>query len=125
METINKTNLFDIVSYVESACNPHLIRFEPGVYHSISTECTPAQRQILNEIIRIHDCSNGTAQMIYSTSWGQIQMMGFNLYGDLHYQKPFWEFSADPVGEVEIFTRFCQLKKIEFTAEQIAQNPTD
>lgn len=124
MEVANKISLFDIVTYVESHGNPHSIRFEPGVYHSIAVQTTTAQKVILTEIVRIHDCSMGTAQMIYSTSWGAAQIMGFNLFGSLGYKSPVWSFGDDEIAQVAMFELFCKQKEIEFTVEQLL-NPAD
>lgn len=63
--------------------------------------------------------------MIYSTSWGAAQMMGFNLYGSLEYKRPVWEFGDDQIAQVAMFELFCKQKGIEFTADALATNPAD
>jgi hypothetical protein len=123
MATNEKPNLFDIVSYVESRSNPLAIRFEPIVYGNISRVQTDAQKAIIQNIIKIHSCSNGTAQMIYSTSWGAIQMMGFNLYGDLAYSKTVHDFQDDSIAQLDMFQKFIALKGIAFSVADIATDP--
>jgi hypothetical protein len=116
-------NLFDIVSYVESRGNPLAIRFEPLVYGNISRAQTAAQKEIIQNIVKIHGCSIGTAQMIYSTSWGAIQMMGFNLYGDLGYSKTVHDFQDDSIGQVDCFYKFISQKGIAFSVSDIVNSP--
>lgn len=116
-------NLFDIVSYVETKNNPHLIRFEPTVYANISRTQTPAQVAILQNIQKIHLCSFGTAQMIYSTSWGATQIMGFNLYGNLACQSPVWTLGDNQVSQVAMFEKFCTLHKIDYPVSDLVSDP--
>jgi hypothetical protein len=123
MATNEKPNLFDIVSYVESRSNPLAIRFEPIVYANISKVQTEAQKAIIQNIIKIHGCSNGTAQMIYSTSWGAIQMMGFNLYGQLGYPKTVHDFQDDSIAQLDMFQKFIGQKEIAFSVSDIATDP--
>jgi hypothetical protein len=112
-------NLFDIISYVETKNNPHLIRFEPIVYANISKGFNAAQKAILESIQKIHLCSFGTAQMIYSTSWGSTQIMGFNLYGMLEYKEPVWTFGDDPIAQAAMFNLFCEKNQIDYTVNQL------
>lgn len=78
------TSLFDIIAWVESKNNPHAMRFEPTTFDRIRPNMLTDET--VRKIANIHGCSFGTAAMIYSTSFGATQIMGFNLYGMLNYQ---------------------------------------
>lgn len=68
--------LIDLIARAESADNPFAIRFEPHVYKRVENLFGPS----LNKISDIHSCSRATARMIYASSFGRFQIMGFNLY---------------------------------------------
>lgn len=74
-------NIFDLISWIETKNSLCAVRFEPAVFKNISeNKMSRARQDIINNIAKIHNCSNGTAMMIYSSSWGASQVMGFNLY---------------------------------------------
>lgn len=73
-------NLTDVIAWVETKDNCKLFRFEPATYAKLSTAQNDVQKQILSSIQKANLCSLSTALMIYSTSWGRCQLMGFNLY---------------------------------------------
>lgn len=78
-------DIFDLIAQVETKRNFQAFRFEPDVYARISASRTDAQKDIIAKIIDAHggpaNCSWHTALAIYSTSYGAVQLMGFNLYG--------------------------------------------
>lgn len=90
--------LRDIIALVESNDNTCAIRFEPTIYAKSDT--MPVR--ILNAILDANKCSQKTAQMIYSTSWGRYQIMGFNLYGLLAWKKSIVEYLVDPFTTQDI-----------------------
>src|SRR5579859_4402220 len=67
-----------IVSETESSHSPLAVRFERKAFNNITNrgEITP----VLSRIMTYNHCSQDTARMIYSTSWGMYQEMGFNIY---------------------------------------------
>lgn len=70
------TNTAQLISEIESGQNQFALRFEPLVYARDDKEM-----EIISRIAGRNNCNLRTAAMIYSTSWGQYQIMGFNLYG--------------------------------------------
>ena len=73
--------LFNLIAWVETKCNFKAIRFEPVVYAKVLAFRSAAAKAIIARIIDCNSCSWHTALMIYSSSWGAAQIMGFNLYG--------------------------------------------
>lgn len=65
----------DVIGDIESSHNPAALRFEPLTY-----ENAPHVNDALKSIKECNLCSLDTARMIYSTSWGEFQIMGRNLY---------------------------------------------
>ena len=78
-------DIFDLIAQVETGRNFEAMRFEDGVYARIVANRTDAQKVIIANIIKANGgqfgCSWHTALMIFSTSFGAAQIMGFNLYG--------------------------------------------
>lgn len=73
--------LFQVISWVETKHNSRAVRFEPATYEKLSAVRTDSQKAIIANIMKRNGCSWGTALMIYSSSWGETQLMGFNIYG--------------------------------------------
>lgn len=73
----NDPALADLIAGVESNHDLYAIRFEPKVYMRIATQSPSGA---ILRIAKINQCSLSTARMIYSTSWGAWQLMGFNWY---------------------------------------------
>lgn len=78
-------NLFNLIAWVETRGNFKSFRFEPATYAKLLLFRTDSQKLIIQKIV---DCNGGasgcswhTALIIYSSSWGAVQIMGFNLYG--------------------------------------------
>lgn len=71
-------SLADAVMQIESAGDWRAERFEPAVY---GRSLTSDQLKIRQAIKAIHRCSDATATVIYATSYGWFQLMGFNLWG--------------------------------------------
>lgn len=65
----------DVIGAIESSHNPAALRFEPLTY-----ENAPHVSDALKSIKECNLCSLDTARMIYSTSWGEFQIMGCDLY---------------------------------------------
>lgn len=65
----------DVIGAIESSHNPAELRFEPLTY-----ENAPHVSDALKSIKECNLCSIETARMIYSTSWGEFQIMGEDLY---------------------------------------------
>lgn len=115
-------SLFDVISWVESKNNPHAMRFEPAMYTHLSQGPGAWMQSILDKITAVHSCSHGTAMMIYSTSFGATQIMGFNLYDGL-YADDVASFMGDTIAQAAAFDSFCMRKQIKCTVEDIAGFP--
>lgn len=112
----------DLIAWVESRNDPWAFRFEPATY-SASALLNPARAAILATITRIHNCSAQTARVIYSSSFGAFQDMGFNIYGGPNaYTKPFGAFLASPSDQLQFFNAFCQSRGLDMTAQQLADS---
>jgi hypothetical protein len=101
-------SLYNVIALVESSNNNFAMRFEPGIYARPTFNSAIIQR-----IVAINRCSQATAKVIYSTSWGAIQMMGFNLYDPaFEYGKSVGEYMNNQLDQQAIFIRFCRRKNI-------------
>lgn len=89
-----------VIARIESSNDQFAIRFEPMVYKRIN------KLPILDRIKKIHHCSEDTADMIYSCSFGDYQIMGFNLYGKLGYSGTIFDFIESIEGQVHFFSMF-------------------
>lgn len=90
--TTPNIDLFSLISQVETNHNSKAVRFEPATYSKLSVLRTDSQKLIIAAIQKANACSWGTALMIYSTSWGTAQIMGFNLYG------PYVKYTKDVIS---------------------------
>lgn len=73
----NDLALAHLIAQVESNDDPYAIRLEPKTYLRLTNAQTGTP---LLTIAKINRCSLPTARMIYSTSFGAWQVMGFNWY---------------------------------------------
>lgn len=112
-------SLFDIIAWIESKNNPHAMRFEPGVYAGFTSKRTS---NAWRNARAFNACSDGTADMIFSTSFGATQIMGFNLYDGL-YAGDVVKFMDDPIAQAVAFDSFCAQKQIKCTVDDIAGFP--
>ena len=102
-----------VIAYVESKGDSFAYRFEPLTFASTqNTNGKTAMQQILANIVKVHNCSYQSARVIYSSSFGRYQIMGFNLYGQLNVQKGFGEFMADNNLQDLAFNTFLKQKNI-------------
>ncbi len=93
-----------VIARVESLENPLAVRFEPHIYGAINVRRVG---RLLVQIADIHKCNTETAKVIYSTSWGQYQIMGFNLYS-LGYSQTVWEFLFFEQDQDQVFYKFVK-----------------
>lgn len=116
---MNPVNLFDVIGYVETKNTPRALRFEPATYARVASG---AWTPLLDTIARINQCSQSTARMIYSTSWGAAQLMGFNLY-DLGYTLDVVTFANDVIAQAAMFEKFITAKGIAADVNTLATVP--
>lgn len=100
-------DLFTVIATVESTINYRAVRFEPATYEKLSASRSDSQKAIIATIQAAHRCSWGTALMIYCTSFGATQIMGFNLYGPQSgYRNTFFDFCDSDAEQVQSFYEF-------------------
>lgn len=120
-------SLSDIIAWIESRGNPHAIRFEPLVFSRLTTGAmTSEHAAIVARIVRIHNCSIPTAQVIYSTSYGLYQLMGFNLYADDSVnctEMDVVNFCNDEAEQTRIFNAFVSRETIAVAPAMLASDP--
>ena len=116
--------LFDIIATIESNNNFTAMRFELNVYTSIDIQFTrPNIKSLINRIKNIHKCSYATANMIYSTSWGAIQIMGFNIYNpNFKYQKSIVDFLNSEDDQRSLFDKFITSLNLNYSPVILAQD---
>lgn len=117
------TDLNSIVAWVESKGNPYSIRFEPEVYKNLMTGAlTQAHHDLVARIIAAHSgCSFGTACMIYCTSFGKYQMMGFNIYGaPFNYKASVYNYMTDQGAQDSSFGLYIEDRGINFAVGELA-----
>ena len=113
------TSLFDVIAWVETKNNPHAMRFEPTVYTGFpSKRLSTAWARIRS----VNNCSEGTADMIYSTSFGAVQVMGFNLYSG-SYGGDIVSFCGDTIAQATVFEEFVSNNGILCTPDTLAAQP--
>jgi hypothetical protein len=115
-----KMELFDIIATIESNNNLSAMRFEPAVFSKTFT-ANNSQLEIIKKISLLNKCSISTAEMIYSTSWGACQIMGFNIYG-LGYDQSIYHFLSTLEDQKNIFEKFVTINQINFTPEYLVRD---
>lgn len=101
--------LHDLIAWGETNANCKAFRFEPGVYGKISQARTDSQKELIAKIQLRNRISWGSALMVYATSWGDVQLMGFNLYGpDVDYPGTVIDFLCDIDAQRACFAHFVE-----------------
>jgi len=101
--------LNDLIGWIESKNDFKAFRFEPVVYARLSRFTDDSRPLLLQRIVNANNCSFGTARMIYSTSWGAYQIMGFNLYGQaLDCKAKIADLLGDQMIQSLMFDRFLK-----------------
>lgn len=109
-----KPDLADVIAWIESRDNQYAFRFEPAVYGRRNHDNS------LHQIMYLNGCSEDSARIIYSSSFGKYQIMGFNLYWPpICYMKTFGEFLASEVDQTQAFYTFVNARKIDYTVNQL------
>lgn len=112
-----------VISQIESSNNPRALRFEPAVYSGLKANHLITDAE--NSIMSIHDCTRETAEIIYSTSFGLYQIMGFNLWGELDYTQTLFNYVADENAQYDMFCEFLQRKQIAFDLSDLLKNKSN
>ena len=117
-----------IITHVESSGFSGALRFEPAVYATIKgltggpSDPTPGT-DLVKTIAKFNLCTIETGEVLYSTSFGLYQIMGYNLYR-LGLHRPLSEYLAGPNARIlqdAMFAKFLADRNINFTwAEMLA-----
>ena len=113
--------LAEIIKLIESSNNPLAVRFEPLFYQRLKEN--NFNDRAIKRIKELHKCNTNTAYMIASTSWGLYQLMGYNLYFYDLTEKTVFEYLFDEQEQEKAFEKFTQLKKINFSIEELKTDP--
>lgn len=100
--TINK-----LIAQIESSNCQGAIRFENGLYQKLINNPAKQNKPILFAAMKANNCSLETAIGVYCTSYGLYQIMGFNLYGSLHFEESVWSFMCSKEIQDHVFKQFC------------------
>jgi hypothetical protein len=115
--------LFDIISEIETAKNQYGIRFEPTVFARFQNEAYERREnisQILRRIVHANLCTLDTAKVIFSSSFGSVQAMGFNVYG-FNYLLSIGEFLGSVLDQMKSFNDFLTHNGLkEITPDMLA-----
>jgi len=110
---INK--IMKIIAYVESNYNPYAIRFEKNIFASLEgSKYRQKPVKILSLIQEINKCNNDTAKMIYSTSFGKYQIMGYNIYGTCGYKYDIATFLCVEEHQSDCALKYLQSLMVNF-----------
>lgn len=120
--TGTNVNLARVIADVESNSRYGALRFERRVFNRITDQgSTP----VTVAIAKACNCSSDTAKMIYSTSWGAFQIMGFNIYDKaIGYTGDISTFLFNQDTQVAAFNTFIKTKGIEYSIEDLKDEHT-
>lgn len=114
----------EVIAQIESSGRIDAMRFEPSMFKRISTVAyDKAVYNIIHSIFRYNFCDLSTSEVIYCTSWGMFQLMGFNIYGRMQYTKSIIEFCSDPNIQEKFFNTFLMDNNINFTPTDLMNDP--
>ena len=109
-----------IVRNVESGCRLSAIRYEPGIFASLAQ--AESNAPLIQKIAGINACDIETAKIIFSSSFGLWQEMGFNIYS-LGYDLPILQFWQSQTDQRNIYDAFIKKNGVNFSwAEMLADN---
>lgn len=109
------------IASVESDGRWDAIRFEPHVYERALR--APIGRKAISRLMHGHGLlSRDTYRVLWSSSWGRFQIMGFNLWGDIcSYDGHFADFLKNHDAQEAALLNFLRANKINYSlAELIA-----
>jgi hypothetical protein len=120
MENIS---LSELIAWIESRDTTAAIRFEPATYAKFDNAApNKVVMDILARIKSANRCSDATARMIYSTSFGAHQLMGFNIYAD-DFPMPIGEYLVSQSAQQARFLAFLKRAGLQdFTPDNLAKN---
>jgi hypothetical protein len=120
--------LAEVIASIESNDNPGAIRFEPATFAKVGGAYGPtplSAHEIIGHIKLYNHCDDATARVIYATSWGAFQDMGFTLYGPLRCQNSIAALLGSPALQATLFDEYCRLNGIGFPVDEMIDDSAD
>ncbi|MGH9436394.1 MAG: N-acetylmuramidase domain-containing protein [Terriglobia bacterium] len=132
-----------IISQVEASGFSGALRFEPSVYREVmyalqtgcdgTLACNAAHakhvsdnaRVLVSTIAKINRCTDDTARVLYATSFGLYQIMGYNLYS-LGLSSPISNYLNGVQSRTlqdGMFSKFLAGHGLAFTWDEMARDP--
>lgn len=105
-----------LIGFIESNNNPRALRFEPGIYRGL------LDTRILHDIAMLNKCNQDTARVIYSMSFGEYQMMGFNIYNGSLFDSDIATFLTSNDLQLHVFADFVHNKNIDYSVDELANS---
>lgn len=103
-----------LIAHIESGGRADAVRFEPRLYaHTLGL---PA---VMGRITVANKCSIETARVIYSTSFGLYQIMGFNIYIPHGFNKSIFAFVNDIDAQNDVFNDYLIRKNIAYSVDAL------
>lgn len=103
-----RVSVAQVIGFVESGNAPTALRFEPRVYARDKNPLT------LSRVCRANNCSIATAEVLYSFSFGEFQIMGFELYGPtIGYAQPIANYISGFGDQLSTFNQFLTADKLD------------
>lgn len=119
MSSVPLPLLSSVIGWIESRNDPFALRFEPKVFAGSRF----VDYALLQVIQQCNDCSEDTARVIASTSWGAYQVMGFNLYNSpFNFRGKIAAFFCDAIKQLQIFNDYVDAKNIAYTVSDLASS---
>ncbi len=115
-------DLMKVIGQIESSNFRFAMRFEPAIHEQVSTGARGNDNfidNIIQKIMAYNYCDEITAEVIYSTSYGLYQIMGFNLYSDLNIAASVGYYMASAGIQQTTFEQFLDLNGINFTLSEM------
>lgn len=110
--------LSEIIAHVESDNNKLAFRFEEELYKQYDAK--KVGRRVFNYVKRIHNCSDNSAKVILSSSWGKYQILGINLYNICSIGKTVFEYLYDENLQDQTFQVFID-KAVRINEKELMQ----
>jgi hypothetical protein len=111
--------LMSVIRRVESNDEISALRFEPAVFSGLSMYST--EKSLIDRIAAANNCSFNTARVIFSSSFGLYQLMGFNIYS-VGYKGTILDFWNSAPWQDQIFTAFLNANRINVSWVALKQD---
>jgi hypothetical protein len=111
--------LASVIAQIESSGRPGAFRFEPGAFDGHVTNETELV------IARLNFCDDASARIIYASSFGLFQIMGFNLYAaPISWGGTILAYLNDSgTDQYWTFKKFLQSRGIDLLLGQLLSDP--